>query len=310
MWRYIAKRTLLALGIILCISLITFIILNVIPGDVAAMMLGDFATQDNIAQLRENMGLNRPLPVQYVSWLGGIVRGDFGTSYFQNRPVLELINISFHYTVVIAVSAYVVAVVLGLSFGILAATHRGSVVDRLVMHLSVLGISAPSFWVAILLQLYFGLRLKWFPISGAKYALWFVLPAFALGTRYAASISRITRTSMLEVMGQDYIRTCYAKGLNRFRVTIVHVFRNALIPVITILGNDFGALLTGSMITEKIFNIPGVGKMLIDAINRRDIPLVQGGVIYVAIICVVVYFAVDILYAVINPNIRLTKDAN
>ena len=153
MWRYIGKRTLLALGIMLCISLITFIILNVIPGDVAAMMLGDFATADNIAQLRENMGLNRPLPVQYFSWLGGIVRGDFGTSYFQNRPVLELIHISFSYTVVIAVSAYVVAVVLGLSFGILAATHRGGVVDRLVMHLSVFGISAPSFWVAILLQL-------------------------------------------------------------------------------------------------------------------------------------------------------------
>lgn len=155
------------------------------------------------------------------------------------------------------------------------------------------------------MQIVAGLGLGWFPVSGIKSGIWWVLPAFSLGIRSAATIARVTRTSMLEVLKQDFIRTAYAKGLSKRRIIFVHALRNALVPIITILGNDFGVLLTGSMITENVFNIPGIGKLLIDAINRRDIPLVQGGVIYVAGICVIIYFIVDILYAVINPNIRL-----
>lgn len=304
MGNYIIKRALLAIGIIFCISVITFFVLNVIPGDVVAAMLGEFASKDAIETARAQMGLNAPLHIQYINWLRGMLSGNFGNSYFQRKAVLDLIFNAFKYTFVMAIAAYIWAVIFGLMFGILASVNHGKLLDRIFMSISVFGISAPSFWIAIILQILVGLKLGWFPVSGIKSPVWWVLPAFSLGIRSSASISRVTRTSMLEVMKQDYIRTAYAKGLSKPRIILVHALRNALVPIITILGNDFGALLTGSMITENVFNIPGIGKLLIDAINRRDIPLVQGGVIYVAAICVIVYFVVDILYAVINPNIR------
>ena len=205
------------------------------------------------------------------------------------------------------VGAYIVALIVGLTTGILAAVYHDRPLDQILMSLSALGISAPSFWVAIILQIYVGLRFDIFPVSGVKSPIGYVLPSAALGVRYAASIARITRASMLEVTGQDFVKTAYAKGLYSWRIILIHIFQNALVPIITVIGTDIGALLTGSMITENVFNIPGIGKLLIDAIHRRDIPLVQGGVIYVAAICVLIYFIVDILYAVINPNIRLTK---
>lgn len=305
MWRYVLKRALLAVSIIFSISLITFLILNVLPGDPVAMMLGDFADANKIKEVRHNMGLDLPLWQQYLKWITSLIRGDFGSSYFQKKPVLFLILQAFQYTSYLAAMSYIIALIIGLFMGIIAAVYHGSWLDRFLMSISVLGISAPSFWVAILLQIYIGLRFKIFPVSGVQTSIGYVLPAIALGTRYAASISRVTRASMMEVMGQDFIRTAYAKGLNPFRIVMVHIFRNALIPVITIIGADIGSLLTGSMITENVFNIPGIGKLLIDAINRRDIPLVQGGVIYVATVCVLIYFIVDVLYAVVNPNIRL-----
>ena len=305
MWRYVLKRALLAVSIIFSISLITFLILNVLPGDPVAMMLGDFADANKIKEVRHNMGLDLPLWQQYLKWITSLIRGDFGSSYFQKKPVLFLILQAFQYTSYLAAMSYIIALMIGLFMGIIAAVYHGSWLDRFLMSISVLGISAPSFWVAILLQIYIGLRFKIFPVSGVQTSIGYVLPAIALGTRYAASISRVTRASMMEVMGQDFIRTAYAKGLNPFRIVMVHIFRNALIPVITIIGADIGSLLTGSMITENVFNIPGIGKLLIDAINRRDIPLVQGGVIYVATVCVLIYFIVDVLYAVVNPNIRL-----
>ncbi|SFG76579.1 ABC transporter permease [Oribacterium sp. WCC10] len=305
MFRYIIKRTLLALGIIFSISLITFLILNVLPGDPVAAMLGDFADANKIKEVRHNLGLDVPLWQQYFQWISNLLKGDFGNSYFQKKSVLFLILQAFQYTSFLAVLAYVIALIVGLSMGIIAAVNHGSLIDRSLMTLSVLGISAPSFWVAILLQIYIGLNFKIFPVSGVQTPIGYVLPAIALGTRYAASIARVTRASMMEVMGQDFIRTAYAKGLGSFRIVMVHILRNALIPIITIIGADIGSLLTGSMITENVFNIPGIGKLLIDAIGKRDIPLVQGGVIYVATVCVIVYFVVDILYAVVNPNIRL-----
>lgn len=307
MWRYILKRAILAVGIIFTISLITFLILNVLPGDPVAVMLGEFADANKIRDVKHSLGLDKPLWEQYFNWLFDLLRGDMGNSYFQKKPVLTLIKKAFSYTVRLSALAYLIALVIGLTFGIIAAVNRGKPIDRILMALSVFGISAPSFWVAILLQIYIGLNFKIFPVSGVKTAMGYVLPAIALGTRYAASISRVTRASMLEVTGQDFIRTAYAKGLSRFRIVIVHIFRNALVPIITIIGSDIGSLLTGSMITENVFNIPGIGKLLIDAINRRDIPLVQGGVIYIAAVCVLIYFLVDVLYAVVNPNIRLDQ---
>ena len=308
MIRYIFKRVALATGILFFISLITFLILAVIPGDPVGEMLGEFADAEKIAEVKKQMGLDAPVPVQYLKWLSALLRGDLGTSYFQNKPVLQLIGQAFHYTSYIALWTYLIALSLGITLGMTAALTRGTAIDRLLMTVSVFGISMPSFWVAILLQIYIGLKFHILPVSGISSPLGYILPCAALGTRYAASISRITRTSVLEVVGQDFVKTAIAKGVRSFRIVMVHIFRNAMIPIITISGTEIGSLLTGSMITENVFNIPGVGKLLIDAIHRRDIPLVQGSVIYVAAICVIIYFAVDILYAVINPNVRLTSE--
>ena len=305
MTRYLVGRVLQAVGVVLAISLITFFILNVIPGDPVQLMMGEFATPEAIAQVRAQMGLDQPIYRQYLNWLGNMLHGDFGTSYFQHRPVLTMLLNSFGYTVRLAVFAYVLALVFGLSFGILASVFHNKILDRVLMALSIAGVSAPNFWVAIILQIYFGLTLKWFPISGAKDWVYYVLPAVALGTRYAASISRITRTSMLEVTSQDYMRTASAKGVHGIKLTMKHAFRNALIPVITVAGTDLGNILTGSMLIETVFTIDGIGKLMVDAINQRDLPLVQGGVMYIAVICVVIYLLVDILYAVVDPRIRL-----
>ena len=305
MSRYLAGRVIQALGVILAISLITFLILNVIPGDPVALMMGEFATPEAIAAVRSQMGLDQPLYVQYFSWLGNMLRGDFGVSYFQHKPVLDMLLNSFGYTARLAVFAFLLAMLIGLTFGILAAVFHNKFIDRLLMTLSIAGVSAPNFWVAILLQIFFGLTLKWFPISGAKDWNYYVLPAIALGTRYAASISRITRTSMLEVTQQDYMRTASAKGIRGWKWVMKHAFRNALIPVVTVAGTDLGNILTGSMLIETVFTIDGIGKLMVDAINQRDLPLVQGGVMYIVLICVIIYLLVDMLYAVIDPRIRL-----
>lgn len=305
MTRYLVGRVLQAIGVVLAISLITFFILNIIPGDPVELMMGEFATPEAIAQVRTQMGLDKPIAAQYFGWLGNMLRGDFGVSYFQHKPALEMLLNSFGYTARLALFAYLLAMVIGLTFGILAAVFHNRFLDRFLMTLSIAGVSAPNFWVAIILQIYFGLTLKWFPISGAQDWNYYVLPAVALGTRYAASISRITRTSMLEVTKQDYMRTAKAKGIHGWKLIMKHAFRNALIPVVTVAGTDLGNILTGSMLIETVFTIDGIGKLMVDAINQRDLPLVQGGVMYISVICVLIYLLVDILYAVIDPRIRL-----
>ncbi len=308
MKKYLIKRLLLALGIVFAISLITFFVLNIIPGDPVALMLGDAATAETVETVRANMGLDKPAPLQYLDWIKGLLTGDLGTSYFQHKAVSDMLSEAFSYTVRLAVVSYVIAVVIGLLFGILSAQYHETVLDRLLMTISVAGISAPSFWVAIVLQIFIGLRFKAIPISGLDSPISYLLPCLALGTRYACSIARITRTSMLEVKNQDFIRTARAKGLSPARTVLVHMMRNALVPIITVMGTDIGSLMAGSMLTETVFNIPGVGKLLVDNITKRDIPVVQGCVIYIAVLCVVVYLVVDLLYAAVDPNIRLTGE--
>lgn len=305
MKRYLVKRVLLALGILFSISLITFFILNILPGDAVALMLGDTADPNTIEVVRHNLGMDKPLPQQYIEWIAGVFTGDLGTSYFQRKAVSELLVTAFGYTAKLAVVSYLIALAVGLVVGIVSALNRGTILDRGLMTLTVVGISAPSFWVAILLQIFIGLRFKAIPISGLEAPIDYLLPCISLGLRYAASIARITRTSMLEVMGQDFIRTARAKGLSPFRTVMVHMFRNALVPIITVIGTDIGTLFAGSMLTESVFNIKGVGKLLVDNITKRDIPVVQSCVLCIAIICVVVYLIVDLLYAVVDPNIRL-----
>jgi peptide/nickel transport system permease protein len=302
---FLIKRILQALGVVLAISAITFFILNIVPGDPVRVMVGDMADEQTIEQVRHNMGLDKPVLEQYTSWLSNMIQGNFGTSYTQNKSVTSLMSKAFQVTVRLAGFAYIFALVVGIVVGVISAVYHGRWPDRLLMSLSILGISAPVFWVAIILQIIFALNLKWFPLSGVKHWNYYVLPVLALGTRYAASIARVTRTSLLDVLNQDYMRTAEAKGLKRWTVIIGHGLRNALIPIITIAGTQLGDIFTGSILIESIFSMPGMGKLLLDAINARDLPLIEGGVMYIAIICVVVYLVVDVLYAVVDPRIRL-----
>lgn len=302
---YLIKRILLALGVIFAISAITFYVLNIVPGDPVRIMVGEMADDATVERIREQMGLNDPIIVQYVRWLGDMLHGDFGTSYTQGKPVATLMGAAFATTLRLAGFAYLFALALGLTVGVVSAVNHGKVVDRALMSLSIFGISAPVFWVAVIFQIVFALNLKWFPLSGIKTWTAFVLPVVALGVRYAASIARVTRTSMLDVLSQDFMRTAEAKGVRKWAVILRHGLRNALIPIITIAGTQLGEILTGSILVESIFMMPGMGKLLLDAINARDLPLIQGGVMYIALICVVVYLVVDLLYAVVDPRIRL-----
>lgn len=306
---FLIKRVLLAIGVVFAISAITFFVLNIVPGDPVRIMVGEMADDATVERIREQMGLNDPVEVQYARWLTNMLQGDFGTSYTQSKPVVTLMGQAFLTTARLAGLAYVFALALGLVIGVVAAVNHGKWIDRALMALSILGISAPVFWVAVIFQIVFALTLKWFPLSGIKTWQAFVLPVIALGVRYAASIARVTRTSMLDVLSQDFMRTAEAKGVRKWTVIIGHGLRNALIPIITIAGTQLGEILTGSILIESIFMMPGMGKLLLDAINSRDLPLIQGGVMYIAIICVVVYLIVDILYAVVDPRIRLGKEA-
>ena len=306
---FLIKRVLLAIGVVFAISAITFFVLNIVPGDPVRIMVGEMADDATVERIREQMGLNDPVEVQYARWLTNMLQGDFGTSYTQSKPVVTLMGQAFLTTARLAGLAYVFALVLGLVIGVVAAVNHGKWIDRALMALSILGISAPVFWVAVIFQIVFALTLKWFPLSGIKTWQAFVLPVIALGVRYAASIARVTRMSMLDVLSQDFMRTAEAKGVRKWTVIIAHGLRNALIPIITIAGTQLGEILTGSILIESIFMMPGMGKLLLDAINSRDLPLIQGGVMYIAIICVAVYLIVDILYAVVDPRIRLGKEA-
>ena len=310
MAKYLLKRVLQAVGVVFFFSLNTFFFLKIVPGNPVEIMLGEFADQATIARVTHEMGLDQPIYIQYFSWLGNMLQGNFGTSYFQNKPVIDILTSSFLVTAKLAGIAYILAVALGVVVGVVAAVNHGKWVDSVLMTISVFGISAPAFWIAIILQIVICLKFNLLPLSGIDSFKSFILPGIALGTRYAASIARITRTSMLDVLSQDYIRTAEAKGLKGWVVTIKHALRNALIPIITIAGSDLGNILTGSVLVESVFSIPGIGKMLVDSINTRDLPIVQGGVMYIAVICVIMYLVVDLLYTVVDPRIRLGKESS
>ncbi len=305
---YLIKRVLQAIGVVFAISAITFFVLNIIPGDPVRLMMGEMVDEQVVEQVRHTMGLDRPVLTQYVDWIAGIFQGNFGESYTQHKPVIDIMWKAFGVTAGLAAAAYIFSLILGITVGVLAAIFHGTWIDRTLMALAVFGISAPVFWVAIIMQIVFGLMLGLMPISGYATPIHYIMPTIALGVRYAASISRITRNSMLEVLGQDYMRTSYAKGLKTWVVNVKHGLRNALIPIITVAGTELGNIFTGSILIETIFAMPGMGKMLLDAINQRDLPLIQGGVMYIAILCVVVYLLVDILYGVVDPRIRLGKE--
>lgn len=309
MKKYIFKRLLQSIVVLVGVTLVTFILLNIIPGDPASLMMEKKADPETIARIRTELGLDRPYTVQYFDFLKNAVQGDFGTSYFQREEVVVMLMRAFEVTLKLGSYALAFAVVVGVSIGTIAAVFRGTIIDRLLMLITMLGLSAPVFWIAIILQIIFGLKLDLLPLSGIEAPYAFVLPTIALGTRYAASLARLTRTSMLDVLTQDYVRTARSKGVNEFVVIMKHVFKNASVPIITYTGITVKFLLGGSMLTETVFSIPGLGKLMIDAIMTRDIPVIQGSVVYVATIFVLVNLLIDIIYGVLDPRVRTAKGA-
>ena len=309
MLSYTGKRLLQTIFVLLGISLITFVLLQVVPGDPVALMLGKRADPETIAKVRKELGLDLPYYVQYLNFIKGAIHLDFGTSYFTKEVVTDALIRCFKVTVKLACMSFIFASVIGIPCGIFAAVKRGKGIDTVVMVLSIIGVSAPAFWVAIILQILFGLKLNILPISGFDTPASYILPSLALGARYAGNIARITRTSMLEVLGQDYIRTAKAKGAMRWAVILKHALKNAMIPIVTLVGTDFGYMLTGSMLIEKVFSIPGIGKLAVDAMSNRDLPLLEGTVMYIAFVFVVVNLIVDVSYAFLDPRIRYGKGA-
>ena len=279
MLRYIGKRILYMIPVLLGVTLLVFFIMHLAPGNVAAMILGENATAEQIAELEHEMGLDRPLLAQYAAYLGGLLRGDLGTSYTSGESVTAKIMACFPYPVRLALVAAVVSVLLALPLGILAAVKQNTWVDNVSMVISLIGVSMPIFWLAVMLILLFSLKLGWFPVYGAKSWNSIVLPAISLGFMNMASIARTTRSSMVETLRQDYIRTAYAKGLSKGAIVIRHAFRNGMLPTITVIGLEIGQMLGGAVLTETVFAWPGVGRMMIQAINGRDTPTVMGCIV-------------------------------
>ena len=305
MVNYIVKRIGQAIIVMFLAALLTFILVNIAPGDPVHVMLEKRADAQTIERVRHQLGLDLPLPVQFFNLIKGAVRGDLGDSYFQRQPVTQIVGKGFKLTARLGLSTLLVSTVVGLVIGTCAAVWRGKWFDRLLMFIAMLGISAPVFWIAVIMQLVFGLKLNWFPISGTSEPGWLFLPVLCLGLNYGASSARLVRTNMIEVLSQDYVRTARSKGLAEPKVVLVHVLKNASISVITLIGMQLRSLISGAMVIENVFSLRGLGKVSYDAIFARDIPLIQGCVLYTALVYVVVNLAIDLLYGVLDPRVRL-----
>ncbi|WP_186670482.1 nickel ABC transporter permease [Sporosarcina sp. BP05] len=302
---FILKRLAQVVPVIFGVTLVVFLIMQMVPGDPAIIMAGEGASTETVEQLREDLGLNEPLHVQYFSYIGNILQGSLGNSLKNNQPVLDEILIRLPITMELAFFSILITIVLGLTAGIISAVKPYSVSDISVMVVALLGISLPSFWLGLLLMYTFSIKLQWLPVAGWDSFAHIILPAITLGAGGAAIVARMTRSSMLEVIGQDYVRTARAKGLKEHTIIYKHALRNALIPVITVVGLQFGSLLGGTVIVESVFAINGLGRMIVDAIRTRDIPMVQGGVLVASLVFVFVNLLVDVMYKVFNKRIDL-----
>ncbi|WP_192456385.1 ABC transporter permease [Musicola keenii] len=305
MFAYIVRRLLEMIPVLLVISLLVFGFIKLLPGDPARIYAGPDATIEAVEAAREHLGLNNPLPQQYLDWLSGMMRGDFGITYRTQQPVLTVIQKSFMPTLWLALAGFVWSVVLGLLIGVFAALKRGKWQDWTLMSAAVGGISMPTFWLGLLLIQFVAMPFGIFSVSGFNKPLDIVLPALTLGASVAAVMARFTRSAFLEVMQEDYVRTARAKGLRQRLIVWKHVMRNALIPVITMLGLQFGFLLGGSIVVESVFNWPGLGWLLIESIKTQDQPVIQALVMLFVIEFILINLLVDLLYAVVNPAIRL-----
>jgi peptide/nickel transport system permease protein len=304
MSRYIIRRLLQIIPVMFVVSLIVFSLLKIAPGDAAFVLAGEDASQEDIQAIRVKLGLDQPVYVQYGLWLKQVLQGDLGRSIITRRPVMEEILSRVRPTAELGTAAMILATLVGMVIGVISATHQYSAVDHLTMVIALLGVSLPIFWVGLMLIFFFSVELRWFPSGGAGTWNALVLPAVALGAASMAIIARMTRSSMLEVIRQDYVRTARAKGLGENIVLLRHALKNALIPVVTVISMQYGYLLGGAVVTETVFSRPGLGRMLVDAIKSRDFPVVQGTIIILAGSFVVVNLLVDLSYAYLNPRIH------
>jgi len=308
MLTWILRRVLAVVPVLFGVTLAVFSMLLLVPGDPVKMMLAEFVTNpDQVAQMRAQLHLDEPILQQYGRFVANAARGDLGTSIRSRRPVTTEIGENVASTAQLAVAAMLVAVAVGVPLGLLAALSRNSWLDVASMGTALLGVSMPSFWLGLLLIFAFSLHLAWFPATGGGDLRHLVLPSITLGTIAAAIIARLTRSSMLEVLGQDYVRTARAKGLGGFGVVVRHALKNALIPIITIFGLQFGNLLAGAVIVETVFSRPGLGRLIVGGILSKDFPLVQGTVLFVATVYVLINLLVDVAYAYADPRIRLGR---
>ncbi|MCY9547668.1 nickel ABC transporter permease [Lysinibacillus xylanilyticus] len=302
---FILKRLAQIIPVTLGVTLVVFLIMQMIPGDPAIILAGEGASQETVNELRENLGLNKPLAVQYTDYIKDLLQGDMGNSLKNHQPVFEEITARLPITIELAFYSILITIVLGLIAGIISAIRPYSFMDVGLMIVALLGISLPSFWLGILLMYVFSVQLHWLPVAGWDSAKHIILPAVTLGAGGAAIVARMTRSSMLEVVNQDYIRTAKAKGLKGYVIILKHALRNALIPVITVVGLQFGSLLGGTVLVESVFAVNGLGRMIVDAIRTRDIPVVQGGVLVASLIFVFINLFVDILYRFFNKRMDL-----
>jgi peptide/nickel transport system permease protein len=307
MLRYLVRRLLLTIPVLLGVATLVFALIHLIPGDPAQAMLGEGATPEDIAQLRGRLGLDRPLLVQYGSFLNGVVHGDLGVSLRNDQPVARQIIERMPATAELAFAAMAVALLIALPLGIVAAVWRGTWIDHTAMTLSLVGISVPNFWLGPLMAIIFAVELGWLPVGGSGTLAHLVLPSVTLGAALAAILARMTRASLLEELREPYVLAARAKGVSRARAVLHHAFRNSLIPIVTILGLQFGVVLTGAVITETIFAWPGIGRLLIQSISFRDYPTVQGCVLLIAITYVGVNLLTDLTYGFLDPRIRVER---
>ena len=304
MLRFLIRRLLLTIPVLIGVATLVFSLIHLIPGDPVQAMLGDSAPPQDVAALRERLGLNRPLYAQYVSFMTGAVSGDLGTSIRTNQKVVAAIAERMPATIELALASMVVAVLIAIPLGIIAAVWAGTGVDHAATTLALVGISMPTFWLGPLLAIIFSVSLGWLPVSGRGTLAHVVLPAITLGAPLSAVLARITRASVLEELGELYVLAARARGVSRGRAVLTHAFRNSLIPIVTVLGLQIGAVLTGAVITETIFSWPGVGRLLIQSISARDYPAVQGCILLIAITYVSVNLLVDVAYGFLDPRIR------
>lgn len=304
MLKYILRRLVMLLPVMVGVIFLVFFIISLTPGDAASLILGDGATEEAISELREELGFDDPLIIQYARYMGDLLTGHMGNSYSTGRSVAGEIGQRFPNTFKLTVTAIILSVLISIPIGVVSATKQYSIFDNVGMIVALIGISMPSFWTGLILIIAFSLKLGWFPSGGMNGIMSLILPAFTLAIASTASITRTTRSSMLEVIRQDYINTAKAKGVSKGKVIRKHALKNALIPAITVIGLEFGVLLGGAVLTETVFSWPGIGRLMVESIQRKDTPMVLGCVIVFALSFSIVNLIIDILYAYIDPRIK------